>query len=61
MSAEFQEFLKWIIIGAIIISVYNQVTSKAPSESVGVKNSTPKAYKTTIIIGEQGATTFRNW
>lgn len=61
MSEGFQEFLKWIIIGIIIISVYNQVTNKTPNGRFGVENLTPRAYKTTIIIGEQGTTAFRSW
>lgn len=60
MSEGFQEFVKWIVIVVVIISVYNLVSGKTPYASYD-NNSAPKTYRTTIIVGDQSATTFRNW
>lgn len=61
MSEEFGEFVKWVVIGVVVISVYNLVTERRQGVNYSQNISAPKSYKTTIIIDDQTSATFRNW
>ena len=56
------ELVKWIVIFIVVISVFNLVTGKTPyNEGSTSTNIQGKTYTATIIVGNQPATTYRNW
>ncbi len=57
------ELVKWIVIFIVVISVFNLVTGKTPYNGGNTNNNTiqGKTYTATIIVGNQPATTYRNW
>lgn len=61
MSEGFGEFVKWVVIGVVIISVYNLITGKNSNANTVQGRNPTNTHRVTVIIGEQAATTFRHW
>lgn len=61
MSESFGEFVKWVVVGVIIISVYNLVSEKDKKSEIVQKTKVSNIPKVTIVINDQAATTFYKW